>query len=95
MLLSRGTSDSLHPTRSGKALCLPHAGDHSNLTARLMNPTVGVGMFLSASAVEKAQLASSFRYWEKRTQEEAGFPGQKQLLKNSIQGPLSKTQCTQ
>lgn len=28
-----GASDSLHPTRSGKALCLPHAGDHSNLTA--------------------------------------------------------------
>lgn len=49
-----------------------HCAFHTLMTTaiwqqKLMNPTVGVGMLLSASAMEKAQRASSLRYWSKYT----------------------------
>lgn len=55
-----------------------------------MNPTVGVGMFLSASAVEKAQLASSFRYWEKKNTGGSWFPGSKTITKKFYPGATFK-----
>lgn len=80
--------------RTGKALCLSHTHDHSNLTAEANEyHSWGWEAFASFSTGESpAGFFTEVLKKRKSTQEETGFPGQKQLLKNSVQEPFSKTQ---
>lgn len=81
------------PARAGKALSLSHPHDQGNLTAEA-NGSHSWGWDVFACFSNGESPAGFFtQVLGKSTQEEAGLPSQKQLLKNSIQGPLSKTQC--
>lgn len=94
-VLLRGTVTACAPARAGKALCLSHPHDHSSLTAEANGShTWGWDAFACFSNGESP--AGFFtQVLGKTHRRKASFSGQNQLLKNSIQGPLSKTKCAQ
>ena len=90
MLLSRGASDSLHPTRSGKALCLPHAGDHSNLTAEANEShSWGWDVFVCFSSGE-SPAGFFIQVLGKKNTGGSWFPGSKTITKKFYPGATFK-----
>lgn len=87
-----GGCDSLHPTRSGKALCLPHPGDHSNLIAESNEShSWGWDAFVCFSSGE-SPAGFFIQVLEKKNTGGSWLPRSKTITENSIQGSLSKTQ---
>lgn len=85
-----GASDSLHPTRSGKALCLPHAGDHSNLTAEANEShSWGWDVFVCFSSRE-SPAGFFIQVLGKKNTGGSWFPGSKTITKKFYPGATFK-----